>query len=121
MPSSSNAQSSAATSQGPGLGEIALGLGILGAQQLWQHRDLIAELVTGKPVGISADLSSSHLQHMDWAPNGSLTITFQNGASYSYDGISRETAEGLRDAGSPGSFFWANIRGKESGYAAPRQ
>ena len=60
-----------------------------------------------------AVLQSSHLQTHDYDVKSlSLTISFTNGAVYQYSGVPSDVAVGLSRAGSPGGFFWANIRGK---------
>lgn len=56
---------------------------------------------------------SSHLQNYDYDPNGqTLTVTFQNGASYQYSGVSMDAYEKLRQSGGSGTVFWAEIRNK---------
>ena len=39
-----------------------------------------------------------------------LDITFQNGRSYTYEGVPSEVFEALRDARSPGTYFFQNIK-----------
>lgn len=62
-------------------------------------------------------VSSSHLRDVEWLPyegtpeEGSLIITFYNGARYQYDRVERATYRELLDAPSQGEYFWANIRG----------
>jgi hypothetical protein len=111
-----NSSAAAAAQGGPSFGEVALGLGVLGAQQAWEHRDLIGNALVRASGGISADLASSHLSHMDWVATGTLQVTFRNGDSYIYNNVDRETAEALRDAPSPGSFLWQNLRGREASH-----
>lgn len=41
-----------------------------------------------------------------------LEITFASGESYTFDNVPSDVAEGLRDAGSPGSYYHANIKGR---------
>ena len=40
-----------------------------------------------------------------------LTVTFPSGASYDYDAVPPDIAEGFERAESKGSYFNANIRG----------
>lgn len=40
----------------------------------------------------------------------SLTVTFTNGRSYTYDGVGEELFLGLRDAPSPGRYYFQNIK-----------
>ena len=39
-----------------------------------------------------------------------LEITFQNGRTYTYDGVPSEVFTALRDARSPGTYFLQNIK-----------
>lgn len=44
------------------------------------------------------------------AKTETLTIEFNSGGTYEYPGVSRETADGLFTAASPGSYFYTRIR-----------
>jgi hypothetical protein len=56
---------------------------------------------------------SSHLQSYEYDPeSGTLVVTFQNGATYSYAGVPPDQADGLRQNGGSGTWFHANIRGR---------
>lgn len=41
-----------------------------------------------------------------------LEITFTSGQSYTFERVPMNVFENLRDAGSPGSFYHANIKGR---------
>ena len=56
---------------------------------------------------------SSHLQAYDYNPQTqTLTIQFQNGAIYTYDGVPETEYFNLQQAGGAGSYFWAKIRNR---------
>jgi len=58
-------------------------------------------------------LKSSNLAGYDYdAENRMLTIQFQNGGTYIYNGVEPEVAAGLGDASSPGSYFHQKIKGR---------
>src|SRR5215211_5427774 len=44
--------------------------------------------------------------------SGTLAITFKGGATYHYEGVPQELAEGLESAESPGTYFRHAIRGQ---------
>lgn len=39
-----------------------------------------------------------------------LYVTFASGAVYAYEGVAPGVAEAIREAPSPGKFFYANVR-----------
>lgn len=43
-----------------------------------------------------------------------LTIRFKGGSTYQYMKVEKEIFDGLMEAGSPGKFFHAKIRGKHT-------
>lgn len=45
----------------------------------------------------------------------SMTITFQDGRSYEYRNVPQGIWEGLKAAGSPGTYFHRQIRGRYAG------
>jgi hypothetical protein len=56
---------------------------------------------------------STHLQSYDYdMESQTLTITFQNGATYQYTGVSLSDFEALAKAGGGGTVFWDTIRNK---------
>lgn len=58
-------------------------------------------------------VSSSHLLHVQYDRlRGVLRITFRNGATYTYPGLSESDYNSLVEAASPGSHFWRHIRGR---------
>ena len=69
-------------------------------------------------------LDSSHLAAVTYEPVSNLmTITFTNGEIAEYPAVSRSDYEGLRDAASPGSYYWQNFRiaqGRGSGLSGFR-
>ena len=60
---------------------------------------------------------SSNLSAVGWADD-TLTVEFNNGATYEYDGVSREEFYSLRDAASPGGYFNRSIKGRYEGRRA---
>lgn len=52
--------------------------------------------------------------------NQELTVTFHSGARYIYHGVSKEIADGLRDAPSKGSYLHAHIIGKHHHFLMDR-
>ena len=59
----------------------------------------------------SFSLNSSNLSEMDYEPNRqTLTISFNSGAQYEYYGVPPQVAEGLRNASSPGQYFFRLIK-----------
>lgn len=60
-----------------------------------------------------AELDSSVLARASYDPDTeTLNIWFRNGRSYTHEGVDSETFAGLRDAGSPGTYYNQNIKGK---------
>jgi hypothetical protein len=58
-------------------------------------------------------LASSNVTDHSYSPEtGHLTVTFHGGRSYRYEGVSKETAKGLEDAGSAGQFLNSHVIGK---------
>jgi len=56
---------------------------------------------------------SSHLQSYEYDPNTqTLTIEFQNGAVYRYDGVPMNEFENFMQSGGAGTHFWGKIRNK---------
>ena len=56
---------------------------------------------------------SSHLQAYDYdTESQTLMITFQNGATYQYSGVSLADFQELARAGGGGTVFWDRIRTK---------
>lgn len=41
-----------------------------------------------------------------------LSITFRNGRAYTFHNVPQDVFDGLRDAGSPGSYFASAIKGQ---------
>lgn len=59
---------------------------------------------------------SSHLQSYDYDPDSqTLSVTFQNGSTYQYAGVSNEDFGKLTRAGGAGTVFWDSIRSKYAG------
>jgi hypothetical protein len=57
-------------------------------------------------------VTSSNLSRCRWDPETEqLQIQFQNGKTYSYDGVPASIYNGLLEAESPGRFFNQNIKG----------
>lgn len=59
------------------------------------------------------EVTSSHLDAIRWAGGemyGTIHVRFKNGSVYDYPAESRETYDGLLNAGSHGAFYWRNIR-----------
>jgi hypothetical protein len=58
---------------------------------------------------------SSHVTSTKYDPDlGHLEVKFQNGRSYRYSGVSKETASGIESADSVGRYLHANVIGKHS-------
>ena len=56
---------------------------------------------------------SSHLNSFDYdIGSQTLTIAFNNGSVYHYREVPLQEFENLKQAGSPGTYFWQNIRSK---------
>ncbi len=56
---------------------------------------------------------SSNIDRVEYdEPTKLLTITFKEGRSWEYSGVSRETFRGLQHAPSAGSYFFRQIRGR---------
>lgn len=56
---------------------------------------------------------SSHLQNYEYqADSQVLTVTFLNGASYQYGGVSFDDYNRLLQSGGAGSIFWSVIRNR---------
>ena len=54
---------------------------------------------------------SSHLQSYEYDPeNQVLTIEFQNGTIYQYDGVPEHEFFNLQQSGGGGTYFWSQIR-----------
>jgi hypothetical protein len=65
------------------------------------------------PLKTKPAASSSGIEGHAYDPEtGHLTVTFQGGRQYRYEGVDQKTAEGFRDATSQGRFLHANIVGK---------
>lgn len=63
--------------------------------------------------GEMRSLNSSHLSGCRYDPQQrELTIEFQDGDTYTYRGVEQGVYEGLLSAGSPGTYFHAQIRGR---------
>lgn len=57
-------------------------------------------------------LASSNLASYSYDETAQeLYITFNHGGRYKYTGVPAEVAEGLGDAGSPGTYFQSEIKG----------
>ncbi len=62
---------------------------------------------------IYASLSGTALSSATYFPDREqMTVEFRSGGSYRFCGVSLEVFEGLKDAGSVGQYFNANIRGQ---------
>jgi len=57
---------------------------------------------------------SSNMSAVGWLDE-TLTVEFNNGYVYEYDGVSREEFYSLRDAASPGGFFSSHIKNRYDG------
>jgi hypothetical protein len=58
-------------------------------------------------------LRSSNVRAMKYLKDKKvLQVIYSKGDLYSYAGVPQDTAEGLKTAGSPGSYVWNNIRKK---------
>jgi hypothetical protein len=58
-------------------------------------------------------VQSSMLAAQGYDPNTqTLAVKFNTGATFHYEGVSQEVADGLAGADSAGKYFNANIRGK---------
>lgn len=57
-------------------------------------------------------LSSTAIRYVAYDPETSeLEVTFTNGSTYSHSDVPPEVAEGLINAGSPGSYYNSTIKG----------
>lgn len=56
--------------------------------------------------------SSNLVQYRYRADSRTLTIIFHGNRKYTFRGVDRDTADGLGTAGSAGSYFSKNIKGK---------
>jgi hypothetical protein len=60
----------------------------------------------------STQFSSTALNAAEYdTERETLDITFANGRRYTYEGVPEHIWEGLRDAGSPGSYYASHIKG----------
>lgn len=58
-------------------------------------------------------VQSHHIERIQYEPNTqTLRIEFTNGAVYDYAGVPLTVWNGLDQAGSTGTYFWANIRNR---------
>lgn len=55
------------------------------------------------------NVSSSHIDQVMYS-GGTIGVRFRNGDVHYYPGESRALYEELRDSGSPGAVYWANLR-----------
>ena len=55
--------------------------------------------------------ASSHIQMAEWEDQN-LTVTFRDGAAYSYEGVPYSTYMAMQSAPSTGQFFVAMIKNK---------
>jgi len=54
---------------------------------------------------------SSHLQTYNYDPDTqTLTVGFQNGTIYQYDGVPLTEFHNMAQTGGAGTYFWAKIR-----------
>jgi len=61
---------------------------------------------------MSKDIKSSVIRKASFSPDGDMTITFTNGKTYIYEGVSRSVFDGLLSADSAGRYFNLNINGR---------
>lgn len=60
---------------------------------------------------LTCDFQSTALSKASYDPDGgTLDITFTSGRTFTYEGVPAEVFYELRDSGSPGSFFHAQIK-----------
>jgi hypothetical protein len=61
-------------------------------------------------------VSSSNINAIGYdEANKELHVEFSSGKTYSYEGVSQETYEAMRDASSVGAYFAKHTRGKFDG------
>ena len=60
---------------------------------------------------MSKDIKSSVIRKASFS-NGDMSITFVNGKTYIYEGVSRSVFDGLLSADSAGRYFNLNINGR---------
>jgi KTSC domain len=62
---------------------------------------------------LSAQFQSAALSFAEYDTDSEqLEITFTSGKSYTFERVPQNIFEALRDAGSPGSYFHQNIKGR---------
>jgi hypothetical protein len=61
---------------------------------------------------MSKDIKSSVIRKASFSADGDMTITFTNGKTYIYEGVSRSVFDGLLSADSAGRYFNLNINGR---------
>ncbi len=91
---------------------VGLALESLGAEALSPAILQLAELAIEADDGeLTVPLRSSWLESFVYTiATGELTVKMKDGGSYTYPGTSIATALGFANAGSPGSYYDANIK-----------
>jgi hypothetical protein len=101
---------------------IGLALEAMGAEALSPAILQLAELATEAEDGeLTVPLRSSWLESFVYTiATGEMIVRMQDGGSYTYPGTSISTAIGFANAGSPGSYYDANIKlGGKGGSSTP--
>jgi KTSC domain len=86
-------------------------LRMLGRRELTTLRTAAAKGVMGTPLPIP--VKSQAIKDATYTPDdGVLTITFRNGATYTYVDVPADVVVGFMNAGSQGAYYDNNIKGR---------